>query len=60
MNTLVILNTCQHPLDPNPEYRPRPVEATIVRAPTARSDDPCRTLCRENQRGFLLTEFYFL
>ena len=25
MNVLVVLNTCQHPLDPNPAYAPKPV-----------------------------------
>jgi len=60
MNTLVILNTCQHPLDPSPKYAPKPVELSIQRVPAPRTDDPCRTQCRENARGFLLTEFYFL
>jgi urea carboxylase-associated protein 2 len=60
MNTLVILNTCQHPLDPSPNYAPRPVELSIQRVPAPRPDDPCRLQCRENVRGFLLTEFYFL
>lgn len=25
MNVLVILNTCQHPMDPNRRYAPKPV-----------------------------------
>lgn len=60
MNTLVILNTCQHPLDPSPKYAPKLVELSISRVPAPRTDDPCRLQCRENARGFLLTEFYFL
>jgi urea carboxylase-associated protein 2 len=60
MNTLVILNTCPHPLDPDPKYAPKPVELSISRVPAPRTDDPCRMQCRENARGFLLTEFYFL
>jgi hypothetical protein len=28
--------------------------------PAPRTDDACRLLCRENMRGFLLTEFHFL
>ena len=31
MNVLVILNTCQHPLDPEPEYAPKPVHAFDAR-----------------------------
>jgi urea carboxylase-associated protein 2 len=60
MNVLVLLNTCPHPLDPGKVYAPKPVELSIARVPVPRPDDPCRVLCRENARGFLLTEFYFL
>jgi urea carboxylase-associated protein 2 len=60
MNVLTILNTCQHPLDPNPVYAPKPVTVTIRRAPPPLPDDPCRVSCPENERGFVLTERYFL
>lgn len=60
MNVLVLLNTCPHPLDPAPNYAPKPVELSIASVPAPRADDACRTLCPENQRGFLMTEFYFL
>jgi urea carboxylase-associated protein 2 len=60
MNTLVILNTCQHPMDPDPEYRQVPVELTVKRVPAAGSDDLCRRFRPENERGFTLTERYFL
>jgi len=60
MNVLVLLNTCQHPLAPDREYSPRPVEISIARVSPPRSNDPCRTLCNENTRGFLLTELFFL
>jgi len=60
MNVLVLLNTCPHPLDPRGTYAPKPVSLSINRVPAPRPDDPCRTQCRENARGFLLTEFYFL
>ena len=60
MNVLVILNTCQHPLDPGSEYKPRPVELSISRVSPARTNDPCRMLCSENARGFILTELFFL
>ena len=60
MNVLVMLNTCQHPLAPGNEYAPRPVELSISRVSPVRTNDPCRTLCSENTRGFLLTELFFL
>jgi urea carboxylase-associated protein 2 len=60
MNVLTILNTCQHPLDPNPRYSPKPVHLSIRRAEPAGPDDPCRVSRPENGRGFTLTERYFL
>lgn len=60
MNVLTILNTCQHPLDPNPKYEPKPVRLSIRRVPPAGADDPCRLSRPENGRGFTLTERYFL
>lgn len=60
MNTLVILNTCQHPLDPSPVYAPKPVRLTLKRVPAPAADDPCRTSRPENERGFTLTQRYFL
>jgi urea carboxylase-associated protein 2 len=60
MNVLAILNTCQHPLDPNPKYEPKPVVLSIRRSQPAAADDPCRLSRPENGRGFTLTERYFL
>ncbi len=60
MNTLILLNSCQHPLDPSPTYASRPVELTIKRVPPPASEDLCRTFRPENSRGFTLTERYFL
>jgi uncharacterized protein len=60
MNVLVILNTCQHPLDPSPAYAPKPVQLSILRVPPPGAQDPCRLSRPENGRGFTLTERYFL
>ncbi|MGF6969060.1 urea carboxylase-associated protein 2 [Paraburkholderia sp. WC7.3g] len=59
MNTLVVLTAIQHPLDPNPEYAPRPVKLELS---DARPDvaEVCRTACEENVRGFINTERFFL
>ncbi len=60
MNTLVVLNTCQHPMDPDPVYRQMPVTLAIQRVPAPGADDICRNFRPENARGFTLTERYFL
>jgi uncharacterized protein len=60
MNVLVVLNTCQHPLDPKAQYAPKPVQLSIRCAAAPGPDDPCRLSRPENGRGFTLTERYFL
>ncbi len=60
MNVLAILNTCQHPLDPNPNYQPKPVRLSIQKVAAPSLDDPCRLSRPENERGFVLTERYFM
>lgn len=59
MDTLVILNTCQHPLDPNPEYDPKPVNLKVFTTEAPGPDDPCRCSCPENARAFINTEDYY-
>jgi uncharacterized protein len=58
MDTLVVLNTCPHPLDPSTEWAPRPVELSIRRADPVAQDDLCMNACPENQRGFANTAIY--
>lgn len=60
MDTLVVLNTCQHPLDPSPVYAPKPVQLAVLRVPPPAPDDPCRLSRPENERGYILTERYHL
>jgi uncharacterized protein len=60
MNMLTILNTCQHPLDPNPKYDPRRAHVSISKVSAPLPDDPCRVSRPENERGFVLTERYFM
>jgi hypothetical protein len=60
MNTLVVLNCCQHPLDPDPVYHPRSVRLDVF--PTTGPvppDDPCRLSRPENGRAFENTEHFF-
>ena len=58
MDTLVVLNSCPHPLDPSPEWSPKPIGLTIFRMDPATDDDVCRTSCPENGRGFDNTAIY--
>jgi len=60
MNVLLLLNSCPHPLDPNPRYAPKPVRLALRRVPPPAADDACRVSRPENGRGFTLTERYFL
>lgn len=59
MDTLVVLTTCQHPLDPNPEYSPKPVKLSVFEAPPVAEDDFCRTSRPENERAFVNTLDYY-
>ena len=58
LDTLVVLNTCQHPLDPDPQYHPRDVRLEVFRVPPPAADDACRRSRPENERAFLNTENY--
>ena len=51
MDLIIALSNCPHPLDPGPDYAPRPVIVTRFRAPVA-ADDLCRTATAEAVRGF--------
>lgn len=61
MNLLVVLNTCQHPFDPDPVYRPRRVRLEILpgQKATPGRDDPSRRVRPENDRAFENNELYF-
>ena len=58
MDTLVVLNTCQHPLDPDPQYHPREVRLEVFRTEPPGPDDACRRSRPENERAFRNTEEY--
>jgi urea carboxylase-associated protein 2 len=59
MNTLVVLSTCQHPLDPERAYHPRYVRLAATATGPAPAEDACRDRCPENQRGFRNTEMLY-
>lgn len=58
LDTLVVLNTCQHPLDPDPQYHPREVRMEVFRSAPPAPEDACRRSRPENERAFLNTETY--
>lgn len=59
MNTLLVLSTCPHPLDPNPQYAPKQVQLSAWRSELPAADDYCRNFRPENTRGFYNTEILF-
>ncbi len=59
MNVLVVLSATQHPLDPNPEYAPKPVLLQAWSCGTPDEQDQCRNFRPENVRGFYNTELLF-
>lgn len=59
MDTLVVLNTCQHPLDTNPEYAPKPVKLEVFQSAPMSEDDPCKLSRPENARALEHTVNYY-
>jgi uncharacterized protein len=60
MDTLVVLNTCQHPLDPDSVYRPRPVRLEVFNTSPPAHDDHSLTVRPENARAHRNTEDFYL
>lgn len=58
MDTLVLLHTCAHPMDPAPDYPRKPIRYELRKAAPVAADDLCRTSRPENGRGFANTELY--
>jgi urea carboxylase-associated protein 2 len=60
MDTLVLMHTCPHPLNPAAEYPRVPVGVELSRSPPVQADDFCLNACEENVRGFQNTRLYRL
>ncbi len=58
LDTLVVLNTCPHPFDPNPQYSPKPIQLTVTEAAPVAPDDPSLQVRSENQRAYQNTITY--
>jgi hypothetical protein len=52
MDTLVLLHTCPHPLNPAADYPRKPIQYQIRTAAAVASDDYCLNFRPENARGF--------
>ena len=60
MDTLVILHTCPHPLNPASEYPMKPVQIEILKADPVADDDFCKNFRPENGRAFENNRLYHL
>lgn len=60
MDTLVVLTALQHPMDPNPDYAPKPLQLTWHKVESDGISVLCRTSRPENARGFHNTERLYI
>lgn len=58
MDTLVLMHTCPHPLNPAGEYPRKPVAYQIIQGAPVTDDDTCMNSRPENQRGFQNNAIY--
>nr|WP_288356767.1 urea amidolyase associated protein UAAP1 [uncultured Pseudomonas sp.] len=60
MDTLVVLTALQHPMDPNPQYAPKPVQLAWSKVESDGISVLCRTSRPENGRAFHNTERQYI
>ncbi|MED5389892.1 MAG: urea amidolyase associated protein UAAP1 [Pseudomonadota bacterium] len=60
MDTLVILHSCPHPLNPASEYPMKPVQIEMLKAEPVTDDDFCKNFRPENGRAFENNRLYHL
>lgn len=58
MRSIVVLNTCPHPLDEEEKYHPRSVKIEVFDSEPVADEDPSLTVRPENQRAFTNTSDY--
>ncbi|MEZ5901462.1 MAG: urea carboxylase-associated family protein [Hyphomicrobiaceae bacterium] len=58
MDTLVLMHTCPHPLNPAAIYPRTPVRFEILQGEPAAADDVCRLSAPENARGYENVRIY--
>lgn len=52
MDTLVVLSSCPHPMNPAGDYPFKPVQLDVVQSEPVAEDDICLNFREENRRGF--------
>lgn len=60
MDTLVVLHTCPHPMNPATEYPRNPVRYQLFKAASVTDADPCKTSSPEATRAFANNALYHL
>ncbi|WP_166268908.1 urea amidolyase associated protein UAAP1 [Marinobacter caseinilyticus] len=60
MDTLVLLHTCPHPLNPAADYPRHPVRCELMTAPPLAADDLCMNHRPENRRALENNRLYYL
>ena len=60
MDTLVILHTCPHPMNPAKTYPRKPVHVEFLKADPVTADDECLNHRPENRRALENTRLYYL
>ena len=60
METLVVMHTCPHPLNPATEYPKKPVHVEMLKADPVTADDYCLNFRPENGRAFENNRLYYL
>ncbi|MEQ3636753.1 urea amidolyase associated protein UAAP1 [Alcanivorax sp.] len=60
MDTLVIMHTCPHPLNPAEDYPIKPVHIEMLKAAPVADDDYCKNARPENGRAFENNRLYHL
>ena len=58
MESLIVLNSCPHPMEESSAYKPKPVLLTVWESGVPSEKNICRTSCEENGRGFINTQRY--
>jgi urea carboxylase-associated protein 2 len=56
LDTLVVLASAPHPMDPAPDFSPRPAQILIDAVAPPEAQDAVRTACAENERGMAASE----
>ena len=60
MDTLVVLHTCPHPMNPADSYPRKSLVYQLRKSESISDDDLCMNSCPENQRGFQNNAIYHL